>query len=851
MAWVPLSERFDTLPLVLAGPILRRAEPGAVTVWLALKEARTVTLRLYSADAEGNLLEQFAGTRQTLRLGDHIHIVAVTARPTSDEQPLAWGGFYYYNLFFQTVHEEQVSSLSTPGILTNDPASADSLQRLVYPEHPLPAFVMPPEDLNSLRVMHGSCRKPHGTGKDMLAALDMLLEMTTRHETEQWPHHLFLTGDQIYADDVAAPLLLALSDAGTFLLAGNQEEVLPLVNAPARTLPPGRRGAMVRNQAMLTTTTPENHLLSLSEYTAMYLFTWSDILWPDNLPDSKVMQLAYGGKWPREKQGQYADLVGRLDQFRSTLPQVRRVLAHIPLYTICDDHDVTDDWYLDGAWCQQVLRSALGQRILRNALLAYALFQAWGNTPDQFEQPNGEAFLTALATWRGDETDKRAKMLSTLIGLPDNFTGKGELSHAEQAFKWHYTYTGPRYQVIVMDTRTQRLYRTPGAFPGLLSPLALKAQVAAALREGVDVTIIISATPVIGQNFVEAVQFWGHWGLRNNYRLDQESWALDWDTFQPFLKTVSALKRVVFLSGDVHYAFGSSLEYWSQTEHTTARMVNYTSSPLLNEVSGPEIAMLITIYPQLARLLRGQGSSQADFFAWDINSTNRHLLNRILHIIMLRLYFVWWSVPKLLDARRSSTEIVFPAQGWPRGAFSAMPPDRSYRVHYLRDQLDIAHEQDEKTKKPVHRTFPGWVLRGFRLTLKGITILDQRMQQIRKRMNKRERRLEQEASHVRKRVVRSAIRGTDLLERNLEKRKNTLGEAIFHHQHWLQEWKAGSQVIGYANIGEITFHWNAEEQAVRQRLWWWHPSNPDHPTLASEFHETLVPPAPDAGPQLP
>ena len=74
MAWVPLSERFDILPLVLTGPILRRAEPGAVTVWLALKEARTVTLRLYSADAEGKLLEQFAGTRRTLRLGDRRNV---------------------------------------------------------------------------------------------------------------------------------------------------------------------------------------------------------------------------------------------------------------------------------------------------------------------------------------------------------------------------------------------------------------------------------------------------------------------------------------------------------------------------------------------------------------------------------------------------------------------------------------------------------------------------------------------------------------------------------------------------------------------------------------------------------
>ena len=853
MTWVPLTERFSTLPLVLAGPILRRVEPGTVTVWLALKEARTVTLHLYSKDAEGRLLQQFAGRHPTVRLGDHIHIVAVTARPTAGEQPLAWGGFYYYDLFFQADHasEEQMPSLSTPGILTEHPASAEALERLVYPGHPLPGFVVPPEEVNALRIMHGSCRKPHGTGKDMLAALDTLLETTIQREIGQRPHHLFLTGDQIYADDVAAPLLFALNDAGTFLFAGNQEEVLPLVNAPARTLPPGGRGPVVRNKAMFTTSTPENHLLSLAEYVAMYLFTWSDILWPSDLPAIEDLQKAYGGDGPHEKQEPYAALVSRLRQFRSTLPHVRRALAHIPLYTICDDHDVTDDWYLDGAWCQQVLHSELGHRILRNALLAYALFHAWGNTPDQFEQPNGKAFLAALDTWRGDEADDRAKTLSIGIGLPDTFAGRGELPQTEQAFDWHYRYAGSRYQVIVMDTRTQRLYRSPSAFPGLLSPHALETQVAAAIREDADVTIMISATPAIGQNFVEAVQFWGHWSLRNNYALDQESWALDWGTFQPFLKTVSAMKRVVFLSGDVHYAFGSSLAYWSLGEHTTAKMVNYTSSPLLNEVSGPEIAVLITIYPQLAHLLRGQGSSQADFFAWDIEGANRHLLKRILPIILRRLYFVWWSVPMLMNARRSRTEIVFPARGWPRGAFNAIPPDRRYRVHYLRDQLDIAQAQEGKENKPAYSPFPGWLLRIIRLGLKGVTILEKRVEQVRKRMARRARGLEQESSHVRNHVLRRAIRGTDLLERKLEKRKNTLGEAIFHHQQWLQEWKAGSQIIGYANIGEISFHWNTEEQEVVQRLWWWHPSNPEHPTLASEFHETLRPPALDAGPQLP
>src|SRR6266849_3769860 len=467
MSWTPLGERFTALPLILSGPLLRRVEPWSVTAWLALKEPCMVSLRVYARNDMGGLVQQFEGTHHTIRLGNHLHIVAVTARATANTL-LHWGGLYYYDLFFQADDHtgaldmpvpENADHLETPGILNINPSQADPLHRLVYPGHALPSFVLPAEDVNQLRVIHGSCRKPHGVGREMLSALDTILESAIQQGKER-PQQLFLTGDQIYADDVAAPLLFALIDAGKFFFAGNEEEVLPGVDVPARDLGPGERSDIVRNKAMFTTTTPQNQLLALSEYAAMYLFAWSDVPWPTDFPSVQEIWNTYPQTRPeaddQEKaEAEYAAQLEQLDRFRSALPQVRRALANIATYTICDDHDVTDDWFLDGAWCQRVLASPLGRRVVRNALLAYVLFQAWGNTPAQFTEPNGIALLNAIDSWRWDELDSQEHTIAKIIGLPDSFKGSGKLTHSDQALRWNYTVPGSRHQVIVMDTRTQ------------------------------------------------------------------------------------------------------------------------------------------------------------------------------------------------------------------------------------------------------------------------------------------------------------------------------------------------------------------------------------------------------------
>jgi len=870
-----------------------------VTVWLALKEPRRVTLRVCVQDDTGTLNPCIEGTHTTVRLGDHLHIVAVTAHATSNEQALAWGKLYYYDLFFRSatatnseneIQDEAPPHLSTPGILTPKNTQGNPLQGLVYEGHPLPSFVMPPEDINQLRIVHGSCRKMHGDGREMLSTIDTMLA-NAAHDPSQRPQQWYLTGDQIYADDVAAPLLFALIDAGKCLFAGNTEEILPAVHKPASAFAPGDRRNIVHNEALLTTSTPQSHLLAFSEYASMYLYSWSDVLWPEELPDAETIWQTYPEVCPSRSdeqvnvKGQYQEQNKKLLNFRGRLPQVRRTLANIATYMICDDHEITDDWYLDGAWCQQVLTRPLGRRILRNAILAYAVFQAWGNTPEQFAERNGHALLSTLNAWRGGEGGETACLtapIEEIIGLPLSFRGSGELHYSERALHWHYTYNGPQYRAIVMDTRTQRYYRSPEEFPGLLSQTAMETQISAQAREELPVTILISATPVIGVDFIESIQFWSRWRVRDNYAYDREAWALEWSTFQRFLKTISKLKRVVILSGDVHYAFGSSMEYWdyhaingrggveaapARTEAAgggeprpyhqsaeTARFVNYTSSSLCNEGSGSHMAVLAVGYPRLLHLLRRQATPTLDFFAWDINESNHHFLDYILTIIHRRIYRIWWALPRLMAAHRSPDEVVLPARGWLKGTFDAFQPDRSYRVRYLTNTLAGA----VASRRRSFRVTPSrLLLQPVRLMLGIVTFLEGILRRLRGSIVRRIDEIREAPELLRQptdALVHETVRSTEAIERQLEKRRDRLVATIFHYGRWLNRWKAGALIVGYNNVGEIRFHWDEEQPEVIQRLWWYRPgdNDDDEGTLqTADYCDTLALPSPEMEPPLP
>jgi hypothetical protein len=773
MSWIPLRERINTLPLILAGPILRGTQPNAVTVWVALKESCNVTLEIF--DTRNNLL--ITGSRKTIQLGTNLHVVAVTASSVSNI--LLPGENYLYNLDFGNSKK-----LNYPGIL-NPQGSID----IAYPPYHLPSFALPPQNLNELRILHGSCRKLHGENLDALAALDKMIREALAQDPKKRPHQLFLTGDQIYVDDVADCMLFMLMDASKTLLGWS--ESLPDVKNIEELLP-GKRNNLATNTAGLTASLDKlnqisnlakSHLFTFGEFMTMYLFAWSDTLWisPEDLPQFSDINSNSNSSVPAE----FEKEVGFLKESLSTLKEVRRGLANIPTYMIFDDHEITDDWNLNMGWCDRVLSKPLGRRILQNGLLAYSICQAWGNTPNQFIKDNpGAMLLKAAETWSasGGQDDLEEREITLRIGLPTvadiKNTNPRQLPDYDTAIDWHYTVTGPGYEVIVLNTRTLRGF--PGRdfdFPALLSQEACHKQISIEINSDIKVTFVISPSPLIGLPFLEGVQKYATkiaqklgtaaWGF------DPEAWGLELEAFEQLLARLAlrALpqpkSQVILLSGDVHYSFSSRLQYsairpfeHSQNVYLQMVIAQFTSSSLKNEKreAGGSYSLHLKGFIPFKVI---DHHPKAEILGWTNPSEKELKIGTFYTYSECLMQFEPWHVqpnPAIVDLVEN--------RSWFRLFEITKKPEWYYRIDFLSAQLEdvnIPLSLDSQSPISIVAPLPG---------------------------QDREKPL-----------------------------KAYLTMAKNHHDYQGLG-KKPKQIVGVNNLGEITLEFTEEKQIAVQTLWW-------------------------------
>ena len=835
-----MADRLATLPLVLCGPVLRRVDRESVTVWLALKERRKVTLRVFASELNGVGVDQKqVGTRTAARVGERLYLVAVTATG----QLLDWGSLYRYDLYFGPPDNDAVEVPTSGSRLFADgmvaPTAAAARDRLLYPAvgaPRLPTFVLPPQDLNKLRLIHGSCRKPHGESRDALVALDKMIEAQLQ-DPERRPHQLFLTGDQIYADDVADVLLEMLTDAGDSLLGWPApEELLPGKTASA--LRPGRRSGVASAEAGFTADVgfgePRSHLFSFGEFCAMYLFVWSEVMWPPTMPTwadvfpdeareyeqdttrvdrrGDVMPKAPWQRKHAKAKTEFEAQAGVIEQFRSDVPAVRRALANIPTSMIFDDHEVTDDWNITLHWCSTVYRKGgaenpFGRRVVQNALLAYALFQAWGNTPVLFAATGttgerGRDLLDAVRTWDGTAASGSYDRIGTRVGIPTGVTSAG-LTRAAGALDWSYVVTGPSHQVIVLDTRTERRY--PGAAkdpPALvLTDQSFDRQLSTVPFAGPEaLTIVISPAPVIGPPLVEE-------GVQRRaadlaeYTLlfaDAEAWGLQPPAFEKLLARLFTRPpadadgvrraRVLVLSGDVHYGCAGRLRYTagapyhgSAAGNVEGVLVQLTSSALKNEEAKTHALHAIGYDPDPLAMNRAREAVGLEPVG-----------------DMPRLDRAGWANPG--GARRQvgtssspptafgSVQVPLVVTGAPAIArlenvskpTFTVPPEWRYQIHFILGENEADRWRDG-TPRQVDFPPPG--------------------------------------------------------DRDLALRRYL--ESATDHMDYRGKWGNGKEIVGRNNIGELSFIWEAgDRKSAIQELWWRLPGH-EYPFPLTKFEAWL------------
>lgn len=701
------------LPLLLAGPIVRRARPDEVLVWLCTSQSIDLGVELYSVDGKrssptvnrGQPIGRGVALRR-VRLGDKIFVHLLSAKPM--------GGSKSKSFPTHQLIAYDIKVLSTAGDWNTAGAGVSELggtESLTLTKMPLPTFVLQDQKRNALRAIYSSCRKLHGKGADATRATVHLLESAAGDPSRR-PNAMFLTGDQIYADDVAILLVEHIAELGAQLQGS--DEKMPGLSGSARQIKPGGRQSLVNKTASFTSGEADNHLFTFGEFAATYLLAWNDHadIWPARYrgplelfrmlpPETETGLFAFMGRYESERR--------ELDDAKPGSGRLRRALANVATYMIFDDHEITDDWNLNDVWRRTAYAKPLARRIMANGLAAFWAFQAWGNAPEQFDK----SFIDAV------EQHFQA------LPASDKAFEDLMIDHRSWAF------AAPTTPVAVfMDSRTRRLAaratydmkhprfltnrvrdplpiprppfprslrdlfpRTDGLPPHgspdrLIDDAAAKKLRTMSARASGKLLVMIAPAPVFGLEMIEDAQNLLS-RINGSYEFDLEHWHADpnsaLELFEMLLRV--APSRCVLLSGDVHYGFIADVTITRSNKEL--KCVQFTSSATKN---GTPTVMAGLGLIQTARELAARMS------AFDFGRVTYKRSDGSTHIIELdepAMLPVWQQAEAVAKSPGLREQVHFSNMGLDQAFNSVLAPNNvgllwfdgnqtKHQLHYVR-----------------------------------------------------------------------------------------------------------------------------------------------------------------------
>lgn len=615
------------LPKLLAGPLLRRVERTHAHIWLAMSKPYHINAEIFEVHLtrHKDIFNYQALSVETntkmLRLGNRLFTYLIKITPEKGHFPT--DVLLAYNLHFKNQSENL--DLGSLHLLSPDNPNA-----IVYENMKFPTFFIPKDKDN---ILFSSCRKLHGKGNDALANGDEKISSSS-FDLQTRPSALFLVGDQIYADDVADPILPFIHQLGLELI-GTREEIEKVDNRLAgedfqRALSQVRgRQYIMEKFCKFTSNKAHNHLISFGEFAAMYLLSYSpeisdlalkeDFLQPFKslvkkeqvyfiFPNDIGYEDEYATEF-KENKRRYEEQLEDLWDFRKKLPQIRRLFANIPTYMMLDDHDITDDFNISLEWKENVENSPLGKHVIANGLAAYWLFQGWGNAPDEY----GQAFIKNIQNYMqtyNNQLPSYPIWVDTLL----NFD------------KWSFVApTNP--QALFLDTRTKRSFPTKptpthvgkiikeiSSGPQLISETGWKIasnQLKKSGWESGSPLILISPAPFYGIRLIESflnqyVLPFKMLRLPVQTKFDLEAWRFNGKGYHHFHEWVSKWNpsTCIILSGDAHMA--SAVETVVTFNNGEKRKLHqFTCSPMKNDSFSTLPELLLKGFLKLHSLTRG------------------------------------------------------------------------------------------------------------------------------------------------------------------------------------------------------------------------------------------------------
>jgi phosphodiesterase/alkaline phosphatase D-like protein len=292
---------------------------------------------------------------------------------------------------------------------------------------------------------------------------------------------------------------------------------------------------------------------------------------------------------------------------------VRQVFAVLPTYMIFDDHEISNGWNTSSTWRAYALQHGF-ERSLVDGLVAYWVYQGWGNVGTQDEH----ALLAIMQQAAQDGQD-------ALEGLRARVR---QAVYQEQALKWHYTIpTLP--PIFVADVRSDRPAILDGRDPADVALRIMSQEQMEELRAWLNehaavTTLLVSSVPailpsVIGfAEYVMGARPFLRGGLlqRFGHRLAEmqqkvalhmsfDHWPVFGATWHELVDLLAARTRdSIILSGDVHFSYSIKARRMLFPTKRRPNIYQLVASPFKNALE-PRDKRLISGTAWLKRAIYG------------------------------------------------------------------------------------------------------------------------------------------------------------------------------------------------------------------------------------------------------